>query len=1067
MFHFKKHLAGLRVKIVIACLFIQLIPPAGYGQDLPKIIKPSPEAAAFFRFQDYPVDYSTGLPEISVPIYEVKGRSLSLPVSLSYHASGRKVYDQDGPVAVGWSLNAGGMISRTIYGSVDFGTTANGTFKFPYPFTITNLSNATTLPYLEKVMHFDKNPDDVTVGSWLDGEYDIFSYGFGGNSGRFLFKDNNGVKTPAMLPYKPYIITPYYTQYGLTGIDILDDKGVLYKFIGSETTLQTQSPIETVPATTGYALSKIISADKTDTISFVYTGFAQTRTSISQQIIWNDNEQNFFGQPNDQIQEGPTFYENTVHDPYQVSRLTEIDFVQGKVLFNLVSGSDKIDNIQVIDQNNQVLKTVQFNRSAMDNLSEIGYSTNKLDSIVFKDAVNAPVEKYAFDYYPTVLANPAFNVRYRDWWGFYNASGVSNMMPYYTNLQYIAFNQVNIQNNYTIGNPGYNRDPNLQGLESGVLKSITYPTGGKTTFTYEKNSYFSFTAQQIKAGPGLRVAQILNDDKNGTPTLKTYTYGTNESGYGIFDMDPDITNMASEYTYNHYISGASPYYWAYRNRTFSSDFISSLSALADRPVIYPAVTEYHGTPADNTGKTVYTYDYAGWAPSGMPSFETMTIQRKHIYNYNYWNIPSLTGQTDYKSTSSNGTLSYSVRRQISNSYNAVTSETVSGLHIQRIHAINQTDRALASPSPYAEPYAAEYNNPLVNIYTYSDYQVPVGYKNLSSASETVYNDDNSSVTSTTGYTYNANQYLSQATHNTSDGNAINDKTKYPSDYTGNTVLSQMVSLNMLNFPVEQFELKNTIPIKGTRTNYFNWGSTNPMIAPQTIDVQKGANAYETRLRYTAYDSYGNPTNVSKEKDALHSFIWDYNKIYPIAEVTNAGPADIAYTSFEADGMGNWAGVGSSNIKNDVAGITGKKYYNLTGSTLTVTGLTAGTTYLVSYWSRNGSCSVSGTSAPGWPKSLRTVTMNGISWTCWEHKVSGASTISVSGSSFIDELRLYPASSQMTSYTYLPLIGASSACDANNRISYYEYDNFERLKLIRDLNGNILKTYTYRYQTTTP
>ena len=78
--------------------------------DLPKIIKPSPETSALFRFQDYPMDYSTGLPQISIPIYEINSGSLSVPISISYHASGRKVYDQDGPIALGWSLNTGGSI---------------------------------------------------------------------------------------------------------------------------------------------------------------------------------------------------------------------------------------------------------------------------------------------------------------------------------------------------------------------------------------------------------------------------------------------------------------------------------------------------------------------------------------------------------------------------------------------------------------------------------------------------------------------------------------------------------------------------------------------------------------------------------------------------------------------------------------------------------------------------------------------------------------------------------------------------------------------------------------------
>src|SRR4051812_31972766 len=107
-------------RIAISCLLLAGGSFNGYSQDLPKVIQPSPEAAALFRFMDYPMDYSTGLPQISIPLYEVKSGELSVPISISNHASGRRVNDQDGPVALGWSLNAGGMISRTSYGSVDF-----------------------------------------------------------------------------------------------------------------------------------------------------------------------------------------------------------------------------------------------------------------------------------------------------------------------------------------------------------------------------------------------------------------------------------------------------------------------------------------------------------------------------------------------------------------------------------------------------------------------------------------------------------------------------------------------------------------------------------------------------------------------------------------------------------------------------------------------------------------------------------------------------------------------------------------------------------------------------------
>src|SRR5690606_29817513 len=70
------------------------------------------------------------------------------------------------------------------------------------------------------------------------------------------------------------------------------------------------------------------------------------------------------------------------------------------------------------------------------------------------------------------------------------------------------------------------------------------------------------------------------------------------------------------------------------------------------------------------------------------------------------------------------------------------------------------------------------------------------------------------------------------------------------------------------------------------------------------------------------------------------------------------------------------------------------------------------------------------------------------------------TVTITGSGTIDELRLYPRTARMNTVTYDPLIGKTSECDENNRITYYEYDNLGRLSTIKDEKKNILKVYEY-------
>jgi hypothetical protein len=53
--------------------------------------------------------------------------------------------------------------------------------------------------------------------------------------------------------------------------------------------------------------------------------------------------------------------------------------------------------------------------------------------------------------------------------------------------------------------------------------------------------------------------------------------------------------------------------------------------------------------------------------------------------------------------------------------------------------------------------------------------------------------------------------------------------------------------------------------------------------------------------------------------------------------------------------------------------------------------------------------------------------------------------------------------RVTTYTYDPLVGATSVTDSRGRTSYYVYDIFHRLKYIKDHDGNILRKNEYNYK----
>lgn len=199
---------------------------------------------------------------------------------------------------------------------------------------------------------------------------------------------------------------------------------------------------------------------------------------------------------------------------------------------------------------------------------------------------------------------------------------------------------------------------------------------------------------------------------------------------------------------------------------------------------------------------------------------------------------------------------------------------------------------------------------------------------------------------------------------------------------------------------------------------------------------------------------GNLSDLKLRKEPTTSYLWDYYNSNAIAKVVNGTSTGIAYTSFESNGKGGWTFSGSTST--DATSPTGTKCYNVSGGNITKSSL-PNTTYFVSYWGKNGSVSVNSSSPTITGKTIG-------NWTYYEHQVTGTS-ITISGNKVIDEVRLYPTGAQMTTYTYLPLIGLVSECDLNNHIQYYEYDKLGRLILTRDEDKNVLKRFEYKYRHT--
>ncbi|MEP6750840.1 MAG: hypothetical protein ABJB86_24105, partial [Bacteroidota bacterium] len=74
----------------------------------------SPNVTSIERFGDIPVDFATGIPNISIPIHTVHCGRIDVPIGLRYHPGGVKIAQHPGWVGMGWDLQSIGSITRKI-----------------------------------------------------------------------------------------------------------------------------------------------------------------------------------------------------------------------------------------------------------------------------------------------------------------------------------------------------------------------------------------------------------------------------------------------------------------------------------------------------------------------------------------------------------------------------------------------------------------------------------------------------------------------------------------------------------------------------------------------------------------------------------------------------------------------------------------------------------------------------------------------------------------------------------------------------------------------------------------
>ena len=1119
-----------------------------------KDVATPPNAAAFTQYAKVPVGEFTGIPDIKIPLYNIKVDNFSMPIYLSYYAKGVQPNVHSGWVGTGWSLVANGVINRKINGlpdeySNDYGanTPPAGPSKYGWYFGANHSQNYTVNQVIGNVVQVYSQGSAST--SYIDTAPDEFDFSINGLSGAFFMGEDGNWKvrsasgetikiqeTFGSVTIQPLtsgrfdsqVINPTFIQFVLT-----TGNGTRYIFGGGATSGNPNTSIDfnrRGPSNGSYNNNltavawHITEIDLPSGQKILYNYFRNGSLYTYSPVSSNSYVHNYA--PNGDVLNGNATdeadFNMNVMDPVY---LQSISYPEGKLIFN-ASLSGETDNIETEpvylpclrdaangnashspdivnayniyltydDLGNNYSYNSQGNINSiwyeLNNIQQFDYNGNKIKQITFgysqdantrlflQSVQDSSLPPYTFTYNSLTL--PMYCTLHTDHWGFYNGPKAVPAFAFDGN----GFVTTAFQNSY------YQfREPDTSYVKAGILTQVNYPTGGYTKFFYETNQYSKWvglpvqlplsTASATQFGGGLRVKKIIStDNANLTPVTYEYSYVndlTNNVSSGVLGMPKPNYAENDQVSYVNYDSNGNPIalnegvnfgFWGTNTIYPSQNDDGNI-------VTYSNVIERQSNNGVYNGMkvSVFANHDNGYSNNNPDAVAYSLNSGISLFNYSDRSFERgmLLSETTYGQN--NNTV-----KTIQNTYNNDPNRF--NLCIKGIYSTFK-DQAVASNASSGQAYLYFVNNSAIRFFTFYPYLQQTVEKDYPSDGTTNY------VTATTNYYYdptydgfNGTKNLVQTLKLDSKGQILISKTKFPLDYNlSNTVTTgdpftlgiqnlQNPNLYAVSLPVESISQvsnadgSNLRTLSATLNSYdahfpypnltYKAFITNPAnsFTPSSISVASGQgalnkdNTYEAREYIDNFDAVGNILQSHIVNGPNQSYQWGYNNNYLVAIVKNAtntlntagttGYKDFFYDSFEE-------GDGNSTLRDAKTG-----GYSYVGTTVpfsrTVNHIDNGF-YTLTYWSETSGV---------WTFHSQPVTVSGNSY-----------SINISGQ--IDDVRLFPVTAQMTTYTYGPLVGITSATDTKGEITYYEYDALQRLINIKDKDQNIIKNITYHYQ----
>ena len=463
-----------------------------YGPKDNSIVPPSPDVATLMQYQEIPVDYFSGVPNISYDLFTVKAGGISIPIRLSYHGGGMRVTEKAGDVGVCWSISSGAVIARTVYGAPDEANTNAG---------LNGLLNLTSeeREFRRRLMTkgADYNPTDGDLfaekRAWevefgnkyrnnlLDLANDQFRLSGLGLSASFAYDDNKRIIMSSPTPIKFIDAQPVSVSYpsefvvknafGIEYIFGVNEKTRYEYYYGAPELTRT---LDSLLYTSAWHLSEV-SDPCGNEVRFVYSDKTPIKWRESGSDTWNYSLNREFAHA---IVSDSRSCGTIVYYP---KRLEHIEWNGGKVVYEY-AGTDNESF-----SGTPILKCIKvYNNTDILPVKTFRFEYNIYSNEYYDSAHSSQPKTYTL--LSAVYDNDKPIYRFE-----YNTDENGGISAYYDSQDFAGYHNGKDNEGGLAGrdkaynNSGADRSVSPADAVIGALKTIRYPTGGRTEIKWESN----------------------------------------------------------------------------------------------------------------------------------------------------------------------------------------------------------------------------------------------------------------------------------------------------------------------------------------------------------------------------------------------------------------------------------------------------------------------------------------------------------------------------------------------------------------------------------------------------